>query len=155
MPALVVIHGGRRGEYFNLQVKAALVVGRDDALLAKMTDDASVSRKHVEFIRHDTDDKCFAIDLGSSNGVRINGTKIDHSQEVFDGDLIQIGHTLMVFVNKDLDDTSPVDTFLKACEKLYGDQLDKMRDHDRRIAAREANSNTGTMDFGVATKKRK
>lgn len=155
MPALVVIHGGRRGEYFNLQVAAALVVGRDDALLAQMTEDASVSRKHVEFIRHDTDEKCFAIDLGSSNGVRINGTKIDHSQEVHDGDLIQIGHTLLVFVNKELDDTSPVDTFLKACEKLYGDHLDKMREHDRRMAALESNSNTGTMNIGVTAKKRR
>ncbi|XAM00576.1 FHA domain-containing protein [Phycisphaeraceae bacterium D3-23] len=155
MPALVVIHGDRRGEYFNLQVKAALVVGRDDSLLAQMTGDAGISRRHVEFIRHDTDHKCFAIDLGSSNGVRINGAKIDHSAECHDGDLIQVGHTLLVFVNKDLDDTSPVKTFLKACEKLYGDSLDKMREHDRKMAAREANSNTGTMNLGVATKNRK
>ena len=155
MPALVVIHGNRRGEYFNLQVKAALVVGRDESLLAQMTGDAGISRKHVEFIRHDTDDKCFAIDLGSSNGVRVNGQKIDHSAEVHDGDLIQVGHTLLVFVNKDLDDTSPVKTFLKACEKLYGESLDKMRDHDRRMAAIESNSNTGTMNFGVVTKKRR
>lgn len=153
MPALVVIHGTRRGDFFNLQRKAELVLGRDESLLAQLTGDAGISRRHVEFIRHD-DDECFIIDLGSRNGVRVNGTKVNHSQEIHDGDIVQIGHTLLVFVNKDLDDTSPVDTFLKACERLYGDHLEKMRDHDRKTAELEANSNTGTHNMGVTLKQR-
>ena len=153
MPALVVIHGSRRGEYFNLQHNAELVVGRDEGLLAQMKGDAGVSRRHVEFIRHD-DDTCYAIDLKSRNGVRLNGTKIDHSSPIKDGDILQVGHTLMVFVHKDLDDTSPIATFMKACEKLYGDYLDKMREHDRKVQALETNSNTGTFNMGITTKLR-
>ena len=153
MPALVVIHGVRRGDFFNLQHNAELVIGRDASLLASLKGDASVSRRHVEFIRHD-DDQCFAIDLGSRNGVRINDAKIDHSQEISDGDIIQVGHTLLVFVNKELDDASPVDTFLKACERLYGEYLEKMREYDQKKTQLASHDNSETLNFGVTTKYR-
>lgn len=153
MPALVVIHGARRGDFFNLQRSAELVIGRDESLLAQLTGDAGISRRHVEFIRHDNDE-CFIIDLGSRNGVRVHGKKVDHSQEIHDGDLVQIGHTLLVFVNKDLDQTSPVDTFLKACERLYGDHLEKMRAYDRKKAELDASQSEATANLGITLKQR-
>jgi pSer/pThr/pTyr-binding forkhead associated (FHA) protein len=153
MPALVVIHGSNRGSFYNLPNSAALVLGRDESLLAQIND-PGVSRKHVEFIRHE-DGTCYAVDLRSRNGIRINGTKMAHSAQVKDGDLIQMGHSLLVFVNKDLDESSPVDMFLQACEKLYGDHLTKMREHDARMAALSTDSQesvagrTGTFNFGT------
>ncbi|MEM1354878.1 MAG: FHA domain-containing protein [Planctomycetota bacterium] len=152
MPALVVIHGSNRGAFFNIPSAKELVLGRDDTLLAQI-DDPGVSRKHVEFIRHD-DGSCFAVDLRSRNGIRINGEKMDHSCEVKDGDIVQMGHTLLVFVNKELDQTSPVETFLQACERLYPEYLEKLREHDKRMAAinseaEEIESNkTGAFSFG-------
>lgn len=152
MPALVIIHGSNRGSFYNLPTSAALVLGRDESLLAQIRD-PGVSRKHVEFIRHD-DGSCYAVDLRSRNGIRINGEKMDHSSKVKDGDLIQMGHSLLVFVDKDLEPDSPIDTFLQACERLYPDHLKKMRDHDLRMAAmatdsKEAESGrTGAFNFG-------
>lgn len=152
MPALVIIHGKNRGGYFNLPSSAALVLGRDDQLLGHI-EDPGISRRHVEFIRHD-DGTCYAVDLRSRNGIRINGAKMEHSSPVKDGDIVQMGHSLLVFVNKDLDDTSPIKTFLTACERLYPEYLKKMRDHDKRMAALMNDSDesmsgrTGSFNFG-------
>lgn len=153
MPALVVIHGSNRGQFFNIPSSKELVLGRDESLLGRI-DDPGISRKHVEFIRHD-DGSCYAVDLRSRNGIRINGEKMDHSATVKDGDIVQMGHSLLVFVNKDLDATSPIETFLQACERLYPDYLKKMRDHDKRMAgitgqAEEVEAGkTGIFNFGT------
>lgn len=135
MSALIVIHGNDRGQFFNIPTKAALVIGRDESLLAHLRD-PGISRKHLEFIHHETDGKCYAVDLQSRNGAHVNGEKIDHSRELHDGDLIRVGHTLLVFVNKTLDTDSPVQTFLNACEKLYAEDLKKMRDHEAKRKAK-------------------
>ena len=74
MAALVVIHGNDRGQFFNIPKEAALVVGRDDSLLARLRD-AGISRRHLEFIQHETDGKCYAVDLQSRNGAHVNGEK--------------------------------------------------------------------------------
>jgi len=153
MPALVVIHGTNRGSFFNIPRSKELVLGRDDTLLGYV-DDPGVSRKHVEFIRHD-DGSCFAVDLRSRNGIRINGEKMDHSAQVKDGDIVQMGHSLLVFVNKDLDATSPIDMFLQACERLYPEYLKKMREHDQRMSAISGDAEeiesgkTGIFGFGT------
>lgn len=154
MPALVVIYGQDRGRYFNIPREAALVVGRDESLLARLND-ASVSRRHIEFIQHETDGKCYVVDLQSRNGARINRQKLDHSKELRDGDILQFGHTLMVFVNKTLDQDSPIATFLSACEKLYAEDLAKMRDHEAKRNAQKAevsgesmSGRTGVLSLG-------
>ena len=144
MSALIVIHGKDRGRYFNVPREAALVLGRDESLLARLND-PSVSRRHLEFIHHAVDGKCYAVDLQSRNGARINREKLDHSQELRDGDIIHFGHTLIVFVNKTLDEHSPIATFLNACEKLYAEDLKKMRDHEAKRAAKKAEENDGSM----------
>ena len=140
MSALVVIHGNDRGCFYNIPKKAALVLGRDDSLLYRLND-PGISRRHLEFIHHEHDGSCWAVDLQSRNGARINRERLDHSQQLKDGDLIQLGHTLIVFVNKTLDADSPVNTFLKACEKLYAEDLKKMRAHE----AKKAEQNMGSM----------
>ncbi len=153
MPALVVIHGNDRGQYYNIPKVAALVLGRDESLLARLND-SGISRRHLEFIQHATDGKCFVVDLQSRNGAHVNGEKINHSREIRDGDIIRVGHTLLVFVNKTLDATSPIPTFLSACEKLYAEELKLMRDHEaRRAVVKEASQEsmsgrTGALNFG-------
>jgi pSer/pThr/pTyr-binding forkhead associated (FHA) protein len=144
MSALVVIHGKDRGRFFNVPKEAALVLGRDESLLARLHD-PSVSRRHLEFIHHETDGKCYAVDLQSRNGARINRERLNHSQELRDGDVIHFGHTLVVFVNKTLDAQSPIKTFLNACEKLYAEDLKKIRDHEAKRAAAKAEANEGSM----------
>lgn len=154
MSALVVIHGKDRGRFFNIPKEAALVIGRDESLLARLND-PGCSRRHLEFIHHELDGKCFAVDLQSRNGAHVYGEKINHSRELRDGDILRVGHTLLVFVNKTLDATSPIGTFLNACEKLYAEDLKTMREHEAKRAAEKAglsqesmSGRTGVLSFG-------
>ncbi|MEM9294179.1 MAG: FHA domain-containing protein [Planctomycetota bacterium] len=129
MSALICIHGPNRGEYFNLPRRKPLVVGREGSLLFHLAD-RRVSRKHTEFTCEGDGEKCLVKDLGSNNGTHINGERISHAVEVKDGDLIRMGYSLLVFVNKELDERSPIPPFLKACERLYTKHLMEVRMHD-------------------------
>jgi pSer/pThr/pTyr-binding forkhead associated (FHA) protein len=41
------------------------------------------------------------VDMGSSNGTRVNGTRIEREEVLTDGDMIQVGKTFLKFVDKD------------------------------------------------------
>jgi pSer/pThr/pTyr-binding forkhead associated (FHA) protein len=65
-----------------------ITIGREDGNTIRLPE-RNVSRRHARLVR---DDGFFVIeDLGSSNGVRINGDRIDAPRRVREGDLIQIG----------------------------------------------------------------
>jgi hypothetical protein len=53
-------------------------------------DDPLVSRRHAA-IRVDDDDSAVVEDLGSRNGVYLNGVKLERAEPLSDGDLIRIG----------------------------------------------------------------
>jgi hypothetical protein len=81
---LVVSDGTRERE---LQLVGTLVVGRDP--LCDITyDDALLSRRHAEFVA--AGDQVTVRDLGSRNGVFVNGTKIAE-RSLRSGDVVQIG----------------------------------------------------------------
>ena len=57
--------------------------------------DANVSRRHAEFRAHGTS---FAVaDLGSTNGTKINGVRIEGEHTLNDGDIISFGSTHIRF----------------------------------------------------------
>ena len=56
-------------------------------------DDENISRKHAT-IQLGADGKVFLIDLGSTNGTRLNGMRVNKAQ-IADGDLIELGLTRM------------------------------------------------------------
>jgi hypothetical protein len=57
--------------------------------------DANVSRRHAEFRAHGTS---FVIaDLGSTNGTKVNGIRVDGEQTLRDGDIISFGSTHVRF----------------------------------------------------------
>src|SRR5438270_2976301 len=65
-----------------------ITIGREDGNTIRLPE-RNVSRRHARMVR---DDGYFVIeDLGSYNGVRINGDRIDSPCRVREGDLIQIG----------------------------------------------------------------
>ncbi|MEM7682915.1 MAG: FHA domain-containing protein [Planctomycetota bacterium] len=141
MSALICIHGPNRGEYFNLPGRKPLVVGREGSLLFHLAD-RRVSRKHTEFTCEGDRQHCLVKDLGSNNGTHVNGERIEHAVEIKDGDLIRMGYTLLVFLNKELDQNSPIPPFLKACEKLYAKHLTEVRMHDHSAAPQPDMSDT-------------
>ena len=70
-----------------------LVIGRlpeCDVVLA----DSNVSRRHAEVRRKD--DGVFVVDLGSTNGTRVNGTPV-REQLLASGDEVSVGSTRLIF----------------------------------------------------------
>jgi hypothetical protein len=57
--------------------------------------DANVSRRHSEVERRDT--AHVIIDLGSTNGTKVNGIRIDGERTLADGDIISVGSTHLRF----------------------------------------------------------
>lgn len=109
MPQLVARDGPYKGERFALN-DGETTVGRvpgNDVIL----DDASVSRRHAKVVR--TEGTFTLFDLRSSNGTRVNGSKITRT-ELKDGDAILFGDIPVVFT------TSPGDTSLVEGRKRAG-----------------------------------
>ena len=128
MPSLVVIFGRDRGRHFDLPRGGEITVGRSGTLTHRLND-PSISRKHLEFVHQEHNGRCMVIDLESRNGARINKKRLFHTQELEDGDIIQIGYTLLVFVRITFEASSSVNEFLNECEQRYEDYLQRLRDH--------------------------
>lgn len=152
MSSLVVIFGRNRGDHFDIPRGSKLVVGRS-TLLSHRLNDPSISREHLEFV-HDADkNTCHVVDLGSRNGARINQKRLAHTRELDDGDIIQLGYSLLVYVRITFDANTPVRDFLNDCDRLYAGHLQRMRDHaaihsDRDPGAESAGSMSGTLHLG-------
>ncbi len=93
MPSLFVVRGRDQGKHFQLS-KPVSRIGRDATNDVQLYD-SEASRNHAE-IRLDGDGICELVDLGSSNGTRINGERTAR-QRLLSGDRIEIGVTLLIF----------------------------------------------------------
>lgn len=69
-------------------VREEITIGRQEGNTIRLTE-RNVSRRHARLLRQNG--HVLVEDLGSYNGVRINGERIQGSSVVQDGDLIQIG----------------------------------------------------------------
>src|SRR5437773_6222118 len=69
-------------------VREEITIGRQEGNTIRLTE-RNVSRRHAKLVRHNG--SVLVEDLGSYNGIRINGEKIAGQVPVNDGDLIQIG----------------------------------------------------------------
>src|SRR5205823_17519 len=69
-------------------VREEITIGRQEGNTIRLTE-RNVSRRHARLMR--SNGSVLVEDLGSYNGIRINGEKIAGQVPVNDGDLIQIG----------------------------------------------------------------
>src|SRR5262245_39719129 len=69
-------------------VREEITIGRTEGNTILLTE-RNVSRRHARLIRHNG--TVVVEDLGSYNGIKINGERIQGQTPVQDGDLIQIG----------------------------------------------------------------
>lgn len=69
-------------------VRDEITVGRQEGNTIRLTE-RNVSRRHARLLRQNG--HVIVEDLGSYNGIRVNGEKISGQFQVHDGDLIQIG----------------------------------------------------------------
>lgn len=102
MATILVLNGQNEGEWYTLG-RRPMIFGRDNGLLAELLDPC-VSRRHLE-IRYEDIERCFyAIDLQSRNGVVVNNDRVKGFKRLDDEDVVQIGHTLLLFTTANFDD---------------------------------------------------
>lgn len=158
MPSLVVIFGRDRGRHFDIRDGSGFVLGREPSLTHRLND-RSISREHLEFV-HDQTTGCMVYDLKSRNGARINGKKLYASQQLRDGDIIQVGYTLLVFVCVTFDARDSVNQFMDECEHAYEPYLQRLRDHasmridlDHDPGYDSSGGRSGTLHLGKPSKR--
>lgn len=87
-PAYIELTDGRR-----IPLKGLTTFGRN-AESTVVLDDPNASRQHAEV--HPVGDTFELVDLGSTNGSRVNGKRVDR-RELADGDVLAFGTITMVF----------------------------------------------------------
>ena len=93
MASLFVVRGRDQGKHFQLS-GVVTRIGREATSDVQLYD-SEASRSHAE-IRVRDGNEFELIDLGSSNGTRINGTRIARTR-LSSGDRIEIGTTMLIF----------------------------------------------------------
>jgi signal transduction histidine kinase/pSer/pThr/pTyr-binding forkhead associated (FHA) protein len=89
---ITVFSEGESERAFEFEGTADVVVGRDDACSISLAD-PKVSRRHARFFSRNN---CVLVeDLGSANGIRVNGLKVQELA-LEEGDKISLGGTVLV-----------------------------------------------------------
>jgi pSer/pThr/pTyr-binding forkhead associated (FHA) protein len=92
-PKLIIINGPKPGQIINLE-EGETILGRSENATV-IIDEASVSREHGKIVLKES--YCQILDLGSSNGVKINGVQIKEHY-LSHGDTIELGNILIRFI---------------------------------------------------------
>ena len=93
-PALVVVYGGNLGKAYYLQ-QAEEIIGRDLSSDIHLDED-SVSRQHARITV--THKETTVYDLDSTNGVFVNGHRVQHAA-LKDGDRLHLGETVLKYLS--------------------------------------------------------
>lgn len=83
-----------------------ITIGRQEGNTIRLTE-RNVSRRHARLLKQEA--HILVEDLGSYNGVRVNGDRISGQVRVNDGDLIQIGDYDLALQSEQLAKTVPLD----------------------------------------------
>jgi diguanylate cyclase (GGDEF)-like protein len=93
-PALVVVYGGNLGKAYYLQ-QAEAIIGRDLSADIHLDED-SVSRRHARITVTHKETRVY--DLESTNGVFVNGHRVQHAA-LMDGDRLHLGETVLKYLS--------------------------------------------------------
>lgn len=102
MPNLIVERGREKGTSFELKAETPCVAGRDPASVQIVISDPAASRRHFQVGAKDG--KWFVTDLGSRNATYLNEEKLNKEKELTSGDRIQVGETVLSFLDEDKSD---------------------------------------------------
>ena len=80
---------------FSASMTSEMIVGRKEGE-AKLViaDDQAISGRHMRLVIRDN--KLYAEDLGSHNGIYVNGRKVEKTQQIHRGDEIRLGNSVFV-----------------------------------------------------------
>ncbi|MBN2594016.1 MAG: FHA domain-containing protein [Sedimentisphaerales bacterium] len=116
MASIIVTSGEQKGEYLPLG-RRTNVIGRAEALPMQILDDM-VSRKHLRIWYDEKTKEHSAEDMNSKHGVIINNKRITEITTLREGDQIRIGQTMLLYTDKDFDDSeSALSHFKKIGER--------------------------------------
>lgn len=113
----------------------SILLGRGDAANLRV-DDPKASKLHA-VIDISSAEEIHILDLGSTNGTKVNGEKI-HRTKIKPGDEITIGHTSMKFAFRELraDEEKSVERFQQTFTNYFNEQPepgdDKLKGSERR-----------------------
>jgi two-component system cell cycle response regulator len=118
LPVLIVLRGAQIGRRYLLNEQALVVGRRDGQAGVVIAGDPAISAAHCR-IQHDPMRDAYAlVDLGSTNGTRLNGELVSSRTELRDGDKILLGQTILKF------------TFHDVIEAEFHHEVDRMMNVD-------------------------
>lgn len=97
---LKVVSGPNSGAEFHMQAGGVYVIGKDAATCDVVFQDLSVSRQHAR-ISLDDAGNVFIEDLGSRNGTLINGTPVAGKQQLASQDMVSLGTTTFLVIDRE------------------------------------------------------
>ncbi len=97
---LKVISGPNAGAEFGMLCASAYILGKDPNLCDIVFQDLSVSRQHAR-ISIDDDNQVLIEDLGSRNGILINGELISEQKQLVSQDLVALGTTSFLLIDRE------------------------------------------------------
>lgn len=96
---LKVISGPNAGAEFSMQQSSTYILGKDPNTCDIVFQDLSVSRQHAQ-LTVDENDHVFIEDLGSRNGVIVNGELVTGKRELGSEDLVGLGTTSFLIIDR-------------------------------------------------------
>jgi type III secretion system YscD/HrpQ family protein len=97
---LKVVAGPNAGAEFSMRKGVSYVIGKDPTLSDVVFQDLSVSRQHAR-ITVDDEERVFIEDLGSRNGVLVNGALISDRHILSSQDLVALGTTAFLVIDRE------------------------------------------------------
>jgi two-component system, cell cycle response regulator len=94
--ALLVVQGAEADLNSQVVCDKPITIGRDDEVELPLRD-GSISRRHCTVEREEETGRYLLKDLGSTNGTRVNGTRVSDPMPLSEGDKIFLGASVVKF----------------------------------------------------------
>ena len=102
LPVLIVLRGAQIGRRYLLNEQALVLGRREEQASVVIAGDPAISAAHCR-IQHDPIRDAYAlVDLGSTNGTRLNGEPVARRTKLRDGDKVMLGQTILKFTFHDV-----------------------------------------------------
>ena len=98
--SLLVVRGAEVDLGRHIVCDHPITIGRDDVAELALSD-GSISRRHCRVERDSESGRYILVDLGSTNGTRVNGTRVDKKVPLAAGDKIFLGASVIRFAYAD------------------------------------------------------
>jgi two-component system cell cycle response regulator len=118
LPVLIVLRGAQIGRRYLLNEQALVIGRRDTKASVVVPGDPEISGAHCRIEYDPIRDVYNLVDVGSTNGTRLNGEPITRRTRLRDGDKILLGQTILKF------------TFHDVVEAEFHGEVDRMMNID-------------------------